>query len=80
VIETLTTGQMIPSETNSLPTEVSTQFVGRLLVLEGIIYPVVCFYHWVDTSVGRLLVSEGIICPVVSLRNTDYWADDTLED
>jgi hypothetical protein len=49
-------------------------------------------YHWVDTSAGRLLVSEGIIRPVVSVsvlkiyntqcqyRNTDYWADDTLED
>jgi hypothetical protein len=53
--------------------------IGRLLVSEGIIRPVVgvsvltlCIrylrvYHWVDTSAGRILVSEGIIRPVVSV-------------
>jgi hypothetical protein len=55
--------------------------LGRLLVSEGFIRPVVSVsvltlwirylrvYHWVDTSAGRLLVSEGIIRPVVSVSD-----------
>jgi hypothetical protein len=39
VIETLTTGRMTPSRYNSL--QVDTSSVGRLLVLDGIIRPVV---------------------------------------
>jgi hypothetical protein len=44
----------MPSETNSLPAEVSTHIVIRV-------------HHWVDTSAGRLLVPEGIIRQVVSV-------------
>jgi hypothetical protein len=55
MIETLTTGRMIPSETNS-PSPRGDHTPSSQ-----------CFYHWVNTSVGGLLVPEGIIRPVVSV-------------
>jgi hypothetical protein len=75
MIETLITGCMMPSRTNSPPVEVSTQMYHTASNQ--------CFYHWVDTSTGGLLVLEDIIHPVVYRpgdRNTDYWVYDTLED
>jgi hypothetical protein len=56
VIETLTTGGMIPSGNNGPPADVSTQ----------------CNYWTndkVDTSAGELLFTEGIIPPVVSVSS-----------
>jgi hypothetical protein len=56
MIEMLTTGWMIPSRTNSPPSVVSTQCssVGRILVLEGIIRPVVSVS--ISRSIPVLLV------------------------
>jgi hypothetical protein len=58
VIETLTTGCMIHSRTNSPPVEVSHTPSSQ------------CFYHWFDTSTGGLLVLDDIIHPVVSVYIT----------
>jgi hypothetical protein len=81
VIETLTTGWLIPSDTSSWWT---TSVRGYQPSSSQ------CFYHWVDTSAGGLLVSEGINHPVVNVsitglipllpsdRNIDSWMVDTL--
>jgi hypothetical protein len=58
MIETLTTGWMIPSKTNSLQSGYHPPNSQ-------------CFYHYVDTySVGGLLVLEGIIRPLVNVSIT----------
>jgi hypothetical protein len=68
VIETLTTGQMTLSGTNSPPAEVLTSVCWRTISPRECHLPSsLCFYHWVDTSAGGLLVPESVICPVVSV-------------
>jgi hypothetical protein len=82
VIETLTTGPMIPLGTNSSPVAREIDSVMETLTTGPMILSYFCwwtisirgyhppssqcYYHWVDTSAGGLLVPEGIIGPVVS--------------
>jgi hypothetical protein len=79
VIVPLTTGVMIPSETNRLPDKVDTvietlttcvYLVWRSISLRGYHPPVVSVTITVSTSSGGLLVSECIIPPVVSVTIT----------
>jgi hypothetical protein len=59
MIETLSTGCMIHSRTNSTISPRGHHTPSNQ-----------CFYHWVDTSTGGLLVLEGIIHPGISVSIT----------